>query len=241
MSTKKSTVPRPDHCEDCPSLGKGVFCELEKTALDGVSHTKVTNVYKKGQTLFVEGTPPFGIFCISQGTVKLTKNMTTGKEILVRMANAGDILGHRSLFSDEHYQATATAMEDTSVCFIDRKYIIDLVKKEPTVAANLIFKLGHQLGASESRVASLANKSVRERAAEVLLILLQSHGQKTEEGIAITLPITREELAGLVGTATETLIRTLSEFKEEGLIADKGKQLVVLNRENLTEVASINS
>ncbi len=221
-------------CEDCPSKGLGIFCELEKAALDRVSEQKVSNVFKKGQTLFVEGTPPYGLYCVSEGNVKVTKLGENGKESMVRIAKSGDVIGHRSIFTDQFYSATATAMEDTKICFIDKKFILSLVKTEPSLACNLIFKLGRDLGLSEDKVASFTQKNVFERLAEVLLLLKESHGKKLDDGkILIELNLSRDELASLVGTATETVIRFVSELKEERVIAQDGKKIIILDEEKL--------
>lgn len=229
----------PSHCQDCPSFGEGIFCELKAHALDGVSEHKVTNNYKKGQTLFMQGTPPFGLFCISSGNIKLVKSDASGKDSIIRIAKPGDILGHRSLFSDQNYQATAVALEDTTVCFLDRKYIHELVNHEPTVAFNLITKLSSSLGLSEDKLASLSSKSVRERVAEFLLLLKSTHGKKTDDGTIIDLKLTREEMASAVGTATETLIRFISELKDEKIIRNDGKKIIILDSERLAEFANL--
>ena len=236
MSTKKNV---PKHCEDCPSGGVGVFCELEKAALDEVSRQKVSNVFKKGQTLFVEGTPPYGLYCISEGNVKVTKTGANGKDSIVRVARAGDVLGHRSVFTEQLYSATATAMEDTKVCFIDKKFILNLVKSEPSLACNLIFELGRDLGLSEDKVASFTQKNVFERLAEVLLLLKESHGKELDDGkILIELNLTRDELASMVGTATETVIRFISEMKNEGVISQDGKKIIITNEEKLLDFSN---
>lgn len=230
---------KPSHCEHCPSYGKGIFCELKSHVLDDLSDHKVHNNYKRGQTLFMEGTPPFGLFCVSKGNIKLVKSDSNGKESLIRIVKEGDILGHRSLFSDQNHKATAIALEDTSVCFIDKKYIHGLVEEEPSVAFNLISKLSNSLGLSEERLASLSQKSVRERVSEFLLLLKSSHGKERDEGILIDLKLTREEMASAIGTATETLIRFLSELKEENIIRSEGKKLVILDQEKLIHFANL--
>lgn len=227
-------------CENCPSLQKGIFCELASTDFLDVSEHKVTNVYKKGQTLFVQGNHPFGIYCISNGNIKVTKMGADGKESIVRIATAGDVLGHRSLFTDQFYGATATALEDTKVCFLDKKFIMKVIKDQPSVSMNVIEKLSTDMGAAESKLSSLHQKNVRERLAELLLLLKESHGEKLEDGrIFINLKLTREEMATMIGTANETLIRFISEFKEAGLIAQEGKKIFITNEEKLIEWANI--
>lgn len=237
MSTK---LAKPEHCDSCPSRGQGIFCELEKHALDDVSRHKVTNVFKKGQTLFVEGSPPYGLYCISKGNIKITKTGENGKDAIVRVATDGDILGHRSLFTNQSFGATATAIEDTSVCFVDKKYIMTLVQDEPSVACNLIQKLGRDLGASEKKVASFSQKNVLERTCELLLLLNESHGADLEDGERkLDIVLTREELASMVGTATETIIRIFSDLKKDGIVRQQGKTIILTDAKRLIEFANL--
>jgi len=236
MMTKKEQ----NSCEHCPSQKKGIFCELSATDLKDVSEHKVTNVYKKGQTLFVQGNHPFGLYCISNGNIKVTKVGTDGKESIVRIATAGDVLGHRSLFTDQFYTATATALEDTKVCFLDKKFIMKVIQAQPSVSMNVIEKLSTDMGAAENKLSSLHQKNVRERLAELLLLLKESHGEKQDDGrILINLKLTREEMATMIGTANETLIRFISEFKDAGLIEQEGKKIFIANEEELIEWANV--
>lgn len=236
MSTSKS---QPLHCETCPSKGKGIFCELEHLTLSEVSSHKVVNTYKKGQTLFVQGNPPFGMYCISKGNIKVSQIDEDGKESIVRITSPGDVLGHRSIFTDQYYNATATAVDECSVCFLDKKYILKLVKEQPSVACNLIAKLGRDLGAAEKRISSFYQKNVRERLAEFLLLLKESHGVKEGDKFKLDIKLTREEMASIIGTASETLIRFMSELKQEGMIDQQGKYIYILNEEALLDYANI--
>ncbi|MEE2670908.1 MAG: Crp/Fnr family transcriptional regulator [Bdellovibrionota bacterium] len=226
-------------CENCPSKGQGIFCQLEGMALHDVSDHKVVNSYKKGQTLFVQGNPPYGMYCVSTGNIKVTQVGEDGKESIVRIASAGDVLGHRSIFTDQFYNATATAVEDCTVCFLDKKYILKLVEQSPSVACNLIAKLGRDLGAAEKRISSFYQKNVRERLAELLLLLKESHGVEEDGKIRLNIKLTREEMASIIGTASETLIRFMSELKQEGFIEQKGKVIYILDEPGLLDFANI--
>lgn len=226
-------------CESCPSKDDGVFCHLHHDELADISTHKITNVYKKGQSLFTQGNHPNGIFCISKGNIKLTSTGSDGKESIVRIVRAGDILGHRSLFTDEDYGKTAVAMEDTEVCFIDKKFILNFIQQNPSVALNIINKLSRDMGIAESKLTSLHQKNVRERLAELLLSLKTTHGVLENGRWKIELKLTREEMATLIGTANETLIRFMSEFKEEGLIEQEGKTLYIKNLPELMNWANI--
>lgn len=227
-------------CENCPSRDKGIFCDLENYALAGVSEHKVTNNYKKGHTLFFQGNPPFGLYCINTGKIKVSKIGNDGKETIVRIASAGDVLGHRSLFSGENYTATATAIEDATICFIDKEYIYESMQKEPSVAIQIIQKLSREMGAAETQSAAMFQKNVRERLAMLFIQLKNKYGINEGGRCRLDIKLTREEMASMVGTANETIIRFITEFKEEGIIEQEGKVLFIKNENKLMEFANIN-
>ena len=233
MSTKMNK------CETCPSQGKGIFCELEHMELQDVTDHKINNSYKKGQVLFVEGNPTFGIYCVSSGNIKITQMSADGKESIIRIASAGDVIGHRSLFTQKHYQATATALENAHVCFIYKDYILKLISEKPSVSFNLISRLSRDLGAAEHRISSFYQKNVRERLAELLLLLKESHGEETDQGTFINIKLTRDEMASIIGTAPETLIRFMSEIKSLGYIHQEGKKIFITDEKALLEFAGI--
>lgn len=233
---KKSTN---SSCENCASRSEGIFCELSNSEVEEISHHKINNTYKKGQTLFIQGNHPFGIYCISKGNIKLTKTGPDGKETIVRIAQGGDILGHRSLFTDDNYTATATAMEDTEVCFIDKKFILKFIENNPTVALSVINKLSRDMGTAEKKLSSLHQKNVRERLAELILSLKVSHGVKENGMWKIDIKLTREEMATMIGTANETLIRFMTEFKDAGIIEQVGKTIFIKDEEELLNWANI--
>ena len=226
-------------CSDCLGREYGIFCDSTGDDLSKVSEHKIVNTYSKGQTLFVQGNPPYGMYCVSQGNIKVTKMGEDGREAIVRIATKGDVLGHRSLFTDQYYSATATALEDCVVCFLDKKFILKMVQETPSIATNLISKLGRDMGAAENRVASMSQKNVRERLAELILLLKESHGVVEEGRVRLDLKLPREEMASIIGTAPETLIRFLSELKKEGFIAQEGKVLYLVDEKGLVDFANI--
>ena len=227
-------------CDKCDALQCGVFSNIVGDDLASISTCKVTNLYKKGQTLFFQGNPPYGLYCISDGTVKVSKIGNDGKESIVRMAKGGHLIGHRSLFTEDYYTATATALEDSTICFIDKKFIFKAVETKPAIAISIINKLSRDLGAAEKKVASLFQKNVRERLAELLLCLKESYGKKGEDGSwEIGIKLTREEMASMIGVANETLIRFMTEFKDEEIITQKGKTIYVINEDKLIDFADL--
>lgn len=227
-------------CENCKSKDKGIFCNLERAELAVVTSNKVTNTYKRGQTIFFQGNPPFGLYCISAGKIKVTRTGNDGKESIIRIAGPGDVLGHRSLFSKENYSATATVIEDASICFLDKNFIYSALHKNPAIAVTLIEKLSHDMGLAEARNAAMSQKNARERLAALFLSFKQSYGVKGDDGrIRIDIKLTRDEIASLVGTAHETIIRLISEFKDEGILEQEGKVIYILDEEKLLEFANL--
>lgn len=227
------------NCEHCPSKDLGIFCNLNHDLKDDLNYQKVSNNFKKGQSLFVQGNPPFGVYCVKKGNVKITQVGDDGKESILRIVGAGDILGLRNLFTDQYYSASATALDQCEVCFIDKKFILKLIQEDPKVGENVIQKLSKELGAAERKISSFYQKNVRERLAELLLLLKESHGRSDNKGLYIDIKLTREEMASIIGTASETLIRFLSELKQEKLISQDGKRIYIEDERGLLDFAGI--
>lgn len=226
-------------CEHCESRDKGIFCDLADDSLSSVSHHKVMNHYKKGQTIFFQGNPPFGLYCINSGKIKVSKIGNDGKESIIRIAGAGDVLGHRSLFSKENYSASATVIEDSAICFLDKNYIYSALKENPSIALNLIHKLSRDMGAAENRNASMSQKNARERLAELFLTFKKNYGVEENGRCRLEIKLNRDEIASLVGTANETIIRLISEFREEGILEQEGKVIYIVDEEKLLEFANL--
>jgi CRP/FNR family transcriptional regulator len=233
---KQIEVP---YCSECKAKILSVFNELKEDELEIWHSTKKFNFYKKGQVIFYEGNIPSGLCCIHDGKVKLYKIGQEGKEQIIRLAKAGDILGYRALISGDEYIASASTLEDSRICFIPKSTIFKLFKKNVDFSLHLIRLLTHDLEMVENRMVNLAQKPVRERLAEALLILKETYGIEKENDSCINVSLSREDLANMVGTATETVIRLLADFKNEKLIATKGKKIEILNLNRLIKVCNI--
>jgi len=225
-------------CEACGARHKSVFCSLSPNEVADMDSIKSCNVYNKSQILFHEGNRNNGIYCINKGKIKLFQLGFEGKEQIIRFAKEGDIIGYRSLLSEEPLSATATALEDdTTVCFIPRIQVLKMITENPNFNFKMLKILSHELGEAAKIITDLAQKPVRERLAETLLILKDTFDLDEEKAIQVKL--SREELANIVGTATESVIRLLSEFKKENLIALEGKNIKLLNIPGLTRTANV--
>lgn len=225
-------------CQLCDSQKIGFLQHCTPEHIAKINAAKTCSHYKKGQHIFYEGNLPLGIYCLSSGIVKLVRTNNDGKEQILRFAQPGDYLGYRALIADEPLVATAICIEDAVACFIPKKIFIELLDTVPAIGKDMLRALCHDLGVVEERVQSLAQKSVRERLAETLLFLhanFNMSGSGDDAVIHITLP--REDIANIVGTATETVIRLLSEFKQDKLIEFEGKKIKLLNMEKLNRIS----
>lgn len=226
-------------CTLCEHLKDSLFNGLNPEDLSRINNHKTCIQYKKGQNIFYEGTRPTGLYCMNGGKVKVYKNNVQGKEFIIYIAKPGDFLGYRALLSEEFYQATATVLEDAKICFIPKESFFEVLQKNPLFMKRVVMAVCHEMGIMEEKLAELAHKSVRERLAANLLMLKETYGMEGEGSFLIDLALSREDLASIVGTATETVIRLLSEFKSEGLIAFEGKKIRVLEPKKLAKQADL--
>lgn len=183
----------------------------------------------------MEGNKPFGLYCISEGKVKVTKTNSDGKEQIVRLVKPGDVIGYRALMAAEKYSASAIALEDTKVCFIPESEFQKIITENPKVTTDLFSILSKALGDAEEKMTKLALKPVRERLAEALLLLMKTYRKADEKEFAIA--ISREDLASIVGTAKETVIRFLSELKDEHIVNTKGSLITILDEQKLIKIS----
>ncbi len=227
----------PHHCQTCLSHQKSTFSDLPDSAKDDLSRLKTCVSFRKGQVIIHEGARPQGVYCIHRGKVKLYTMGTEGKEQIIRFITNGELIGYRSLLSDEAISASATALEDTYACYIPKSSFFKVIEENPKFSLDLLKMSCHELGEAGKMITSLAQKNVKERLAEILLILRTTFGEDDEGYLDISL--TREEIANMVGTATESVIRLISELKKEGYISSKGKRIAVSDGVALRQIANI--
>jgi CRP/FNR family transcriptional regulator len=167
---------------------------------------------------------------LNQGKVKVFTRGDEGKEQIIHIAKAGEIIGFRAMFSGEPYKVSATTLEDCNICFIGKEDFLNMIDTNPALRNGIMRELSKELGERAIFITNLAQKTVRERLAFALLILGDIYGNEP-------INLTREDMANFIGTATETLIRLLKDFKEEGLIEIHTRKLELLNKEKLIQIA----
>lgn len=223
-------------CETCLFSQKTIFSTLNQEELDLVNYEKTCNIYKRGSIILNEGNHSNGFFCVTSGIVKLYKTGIDGKEQIIRFAKKGDVFGYRSILSEELAALSAKVIQDATLCFIPATMLVDLVKRNNAFSMSLMQRTCRELGEANRYILDIAQKTVRERLAEVLLLLKESFGLDAE--LILQISLTREELANIVGTATESVIRLLSEFKQDQLIEIKGRKIKLINLKGLEKVAN---
>ena len=200
-----------------------------------MAECKTSVTIKKGDLIFEEGENVNGIYCIKDGVCKLTKLSPNGKDHIVKLVKKGELLGQRSLISDEPVNLSAFALEDMEVCFIPKSEILGFFDSNNKFSMNVMKTICGDLKEADETMVNLAQKNVKERLAITLLYLEETFGKNEDHSLKIQL--SREELASMIGTATESCIRLLSDFNKLELIELNGKKIILKNISKLKKMA----
>ncbi len=226
------------NCINCLSDVNSIFNNLTNDEKELILSKHTCYFFKKGQIIYKEGDKPIGLICLSQGKVKIFKEGIGGREQIVRMARPFGFIGFRALFAGENYIASAMAIEDSTVCIIDKETLRQLIKTNSTFSLSIIKYLATELGVSNSRTVTLTQKHIRGRLAESLLFLKETYGLENDgETIKVYLP--REDLANLSNMTTSNAIRTLSIFANEGVIELIGRQIKITDLKTLKRISQM--
>ena len=189
------------------------------------------NQYKKKQAIYTEGNHPNRLYYLQRGKVKTCKTNDSGKELTVGLYNEGDFFGYNALLEGAVYKETAEAIEDSEVAIIPKDEFENLLLNNREATHKIIKMLAKNVTEKETQLLGLAYNSLRKRVADALLTLQEKYRTKTQEKFSIH--ISREDLANIAGTATESLIRTLSDFKSENIIEIKEGHIIINNEKKL--------
>jgi CRP/FNR family transcriptional regulator, polysaccharide utilization system transcription regulator len=199
-------------------------------------HTLV--ILKKGQSFFKTGEKSKGLICLASGKVKVFKVGVGGREQILKMIRQQGFFGYRTLFSDNVWSLSATAIEDSAICIFERQTFVKILKKNPDLALKFIKLLADELGYSNNRTISLTQKHIRGRLAESLLILRDTYGFEAD-GKTIRVSLSREDIAHLSNMTTSNAIRTLSTLASEGIIEIAGRRISILDITNLEHISEL--
>ena len=218
-------------CEQCIVREFSALKALNKDELIRIADCKTSYTVKKGETIFDEGDSLNGIYCIKDGVCKLSKLSDNGKDQIVKLVKKGELLGQRSLISEETTNLSAVAIEDMQVCYIPKQEILQFFNENNQFSLNMMKSVCGDLKDADDNMVNLAQKTVKQRLAETLLKLETDFG--IHEDGSLKIQLSRDEIAGMIGTATESCIRLLSEFNKEGWITLQGKKITITNKKAL--------
>lgn len=218
-------------CEQCIIKQFNSLKALTREELVRISNCKTSRVIKKGEVIFEEGDAVNGVFCVKDGICKLSKLSANGKDQIVKLVAKGDLLGQRSLVGEASANLSAVALNDMEVCFIPKSEIMEDLQRNPKFTLNMLQQMASDLRDADNVIVDMAQKSVKNRLADVLIYVNDHFGVDNQGYLSINL--SRDDYANIVGTATESAIRILSQFKKEGLISTQGKQIKIENLQKL--------
>lgn len=223
-------------CKDCPPA-KCLIKHCSDQSLNLLNLNKSFTRYKKGDFIFGEGSPVYGIFIIFSGKVKVFNTGINEKKQVVRLAGDGHLIGHRAL-GGKYYSVSAIALEDTLLCFIETKIFTHILRNDAELTYQLMLFYADELRNAEARMKNLGQMTVREKVAEALLIVKKIFGTEKENRTFLDVLLNRNDLAEIAGIRTDQLIRTLSEFRNEKIISLQNKKIEILNSEKLFKLIS---
>lgn len=213
-----------------------IFKNIPSDILQNIEDHMVDRTFRKGQNIFLEGLFPSGIFYLKEGLVKKYKTDHTGKEHILYLCAPGELLGYPAVLCHEAYPDSAAAIESSKLGFISRDLFIKALSDSTELMFNVLSSLSHEFGVMVNSVTVFAGMTVRERLALNLLLLAEKF-KKIRPVDPVEILLSREDLANMVGTATETVVRLLQEFRKSGIIELSGKKILILKPKELIEIS----
>ncbi|MFK8271499.1 Crp/Fnr family transcriptional regulator [Capnocytophaga stomatis] len=222
-------------CEHCFVRHQKMLRTLNDGELRVISECKTASIIKKGKIIFEEGDVLAGVYCIKEGICKLSKLSANGKSQIVRFVGKGDILGQRSVIARDPVNLSAIALTDMRVCFIPKEEVFNFFATNVGFSVEVFRNVCDELKKADNAIVDLAQKTVKQRLADTLLFLENNFG--TDEQGYINIQLSREEIGNMIGSATESLIRMLSEFSKNKWIETRVKKIKILDKRKLEKVS----
>jgi CRP-like cAMP-binding protein len=226
------------YIELCLEGSSSVFKGLNQKDKEILSQHHGLVVVNKGDFLFREGERTRGLLCLMSGKVKVVKTGVGAREQILRMTKPDEIIGFRVLFSENTWSVSAIAIENSTLCLLEKRSIVRILKKNADIGFRLLKLVSEELWYSYDRTVSLTQKHVRGRVAESLLILSDIYGFEPEEK-TIAVSLSREEIANLSSMTPSNAIRTLSNFANEGIIRIKGRKITITDLDSLMQISEL--
>src|ERR1700675_4370548 len=227
-----------ESCLSCPHREDRLFCNLPPAAVQRLAAITSAAAYPKGATLFVEGQSPRGVFFLCSGRVKLSTSSANGRTLILRISETGEVLGLPATVTGKPYELTADVIEPTQANFISRQDFLGFLREHGEAALRVAQQLGetYHAAVAEMRTISLS-RSAGEKLARFLLDLSANHKEKGE--VRLTLTLTHEEIAQMIGASRETVTRLFSDFKKKHFLQVKGSTVIIKNKAGLENLIGV--
>ena len=227
-----------ESCLSCPHREDRLFCNLPPAAVQNLASITSPASYPKGATLFVEGQSPRGVFILCSGRIKLSTTSTDGRSLIVRIAEAGEVLGLPATVTGKSYELTEEVIEPAQANFIARQDFLGFLREYGEAALRVAQQLGetYHSAIAEMRTIGLWH-SAGEKLARFLLDLSAGHGDGQAD-VKVALTLTHEEIAQVIGTTRETVTRLFADFRKKQLLQAKGSTLIIMNKAGLQSILS---
>ena len=210
-----------------------LFREFEDSQLQLIAQTAVVRTYHKHEFVVREGDPGGTFYIILDGSVAVTRIASDGRETILSILKVSDFFGEMSLFDSSLRSASIKTLTDVTVGIIEEAQFLEMLDNSPKIGRYLVTALSQRLRAANQLIAATTSQDIRARLASLLLNLTQSFGEKVENGTKITLRLTNQEMANMIGTTRETVNRTLNRFWDERLIDMRTSHVVVVEPDKL--------
>lgn len=229
-----------ESCLTCKMRTDRIFCDLSDTALQAFENIKYATAYPQGAVLFVEGQSPRGIFVLCKGSVKLSINSPSGRTVIVKLAEPGEVLGLSATISGKPYEVTAETLDPCQVNFVKRDEFLRFLKDDVGVCFKVAEQLSEKYHNACKEAGSLGlSHSATEKLAKLLLEWTYKNGDSPREP-RLKLRLTHEEIAQMIGTSRETVTRLFADMRKRQILQSKGSTLVIRNTAALRELAHHN-
>ncbi|MBS0030716.1 Crp/Fnr family transcriptional regulator [Chitinophaga sp. 22321] len=197
--------------------------------------------YSKGEVVFREGAVASGIFFIRKGKIKKYQVDQQGKEQIIYVANAGELIGYHAILAEERYPDSAATLEESTIAFIPKEDFIFTLERSGTLSRRLLKALSHEFAVLTNSISVFAQRSVKERLAITLIVLRERFKAETAPGQEIMINISRSDLANMVGTGNENIVRFLTEFKSSGILTSHKRMICIKDIKQLVEMSGCGS
>jgi CRP-like cAMP-binding protein len=217
---------------------ESILLDLPKEDLELLMANCTEQTYSKGEVIFRECAVPSGIFYIKEGKVKKYKVDSEGRERIVYVAAAGELIGYHAVLAEERFPDSAAPLEESKIAFIPKEDFLATLQQSDVLSRRLLKTLSHEFAVLVNSLSIFGQKSVRERLALQLVLLDEKYKVNVQPDTEVEINISRSDLANLVGTARENVVRLLSEFKQDGLVSTHGRRIRVNHPEQLISIAN---